>query len=206
MQRAQDIFLSIHLSAHKHRSLLYGSIHRPGSPQSFSYIHQSHPPCVLQIPHLPEMHLPSVSYCPLDMGFRLTLKYAYLLPWDFTIISSFFQRTAPICQTELRFCCPHHRDPYGQPPEADQQRRLKIFGVDVRRCHIPGFSAALARKRWIECNRKETTLCHCLGIQTRCLLLYCTKGAAYRNSRQPALSLFGLRERLSSVFVNFSHI
>ena len=69
-------------------------------------------------------------------------------------------------------------------------RCLKIFRVDIRRCHISGHSAAFSRKRRIKCYRQKTALCKCLCIQSAALLLYCTERAAYCDCRKLIVCIF----------------
>ena len=43
----------------------------------------------------------------------------------------------------------------------------QIFGIDVGRCDVTGFTTALTRIGRVECKGQEATLGHCLRIQAR---------------------------------------
>ena len=68
--------------------------------------------------------------------------------------------------------------------------RHEVLGVDVRGGHIAGEAAALTGERGIKGQSQETALGHGLGVEAGALLLDRAKGAADRDSGQPALRRF----------------
>ena len=70
----------------------------------------------------------------------------------------------------------------------------EVLGVDVRRGHAAGLSAALAGKRRVEGEGQEAALGQCLRIQARGLLLDGAERSADGNGREWARGPFGLVE------------